>query len=171
MPRLIRCQPNAVVVATASRPAAQPMPAGDMDGLFGPATHVNQGMGMTDEIRHALQPGAEHAVLRRLACDWLVEGVSGSEDFRGNFAMWEIGRGFTSPQARVGALAADGRELRFWRRYTIQRRGAPTPLQERVVISFQSEDEFRWQSFETIGTDAERSLGDVQFRRVPSGRR
>jgi len=48
-----------------------------MDALLGPATRVNQGIGMTDQIRTALAPGPEHARLRQLVGDWRVAGVAG----------------------------------------------------------------------------------------------
>ena len=177
---------------------------GDMDALLGPATVVNQGLGMSDEIRRALAPGREHEVLARLAGDWRVEGIAGPnhepvtetaqvtpllggawfelrlfsdgevtrlahlgfDGYRGSYAMWEVGRGFTSPQARAGESRADGAELHFWRTYTIRRRGEPTAVRERLVITFLDGGGVRWQSFETVGSSAERTQRDVTFTRA-----
>jgi len=177
---------------------------GDMDALLGPATVVNQGLGMSDEIRRALAPGREHEVLARLAGDWRVEGIAGPnhepvtetaqvtpllggawfelrlfsdgevtrlahlgfDGYRGSYAMWEVGRGFTSPQARAGESRADGAELHFWRTYTIRRRGEPTAVRERLIITFLEGGDVRWQSFETVGSNAERAQRDVTFMRA-----
>jgi hypothetical protein len=68
-----------VLCACATNAVAQSSPAGNVDPMFGPATRVNQGAGMTDEIRRALRPDNEHAVLARLEGDWRVDGVSGSQ--------------------------------------------------------------------------------------------
>src|SRR5262245_28108602 len=54
-------------------------PPGDVDPLLGPATRVEQGVGMTDEIRAALSPGPQHAVLARLTGDWTSVDTSGAE--------------------------------------------------------------------------------------------
>jgi len=51
---------------------AQGRPGGDMDALLGPATLVNQGEGMTDEIQQALAAGPHHAVLRPLVGEWAL---------------------------------------------------------------------------------------------------
>ncbi len=56
---------------------AQHQPTGNMDAMFGPATAVNQGVGMTDEIRQALKPGKNHQLLSKLVGQWSVSGVAG----------------------------------------------------------------------------------------------
>ena len=90
----------------------------------------------------------------------------GYDQYRNTFAMWEIGRGFTSPQARAGETRRDGRELHFWRDYTILRRGELTPLHERIVITFRDDGTVHWRSFERIGTDDERAQRDVVFEKT-----
>jgi hypothetical protein len=87
----------------------------------------------------------------------------GFDGYRGSFAMWEVGRGFTSPQVRVGEERAGGDEIHFWRQYTIRRRDEPTPVSERVVLTFLPDGNIHWQSFETVGDSAERSQKDVVF--------
>lgn len=196
--------PALTLVSIAS---SQAPPEGNMDAVFGPATRVNQGAGMSDEVRLALQPGPEHAVLAQLVGEWQVEGVAGRQaepvrqlaevralmggawfelrlftdgqlsrlahlgydGYRGSYAMWEIGQGFTSPQVRVGELVSEGNAVRFWRRYTIRRRGEDTPVHEQVTVTFVSADVVRWQSFERVGQDAERLQRDVRFTRTPPG--
>ena len=87
----------------------------------------------------------------------------GFDGYRGSFAMWEVGRGFTSPQVHVGESRAGGSEIHFWRRYTIRRRDIPTVLRERIVLTFLAPGEIRWQSYEMISGEAERTQKDVLF--------
>ncbi|MEM7417481.1 MAG: hypothetical protein AAF389_18470 [Gemmatimonadota bacterium] len=186
---------------------ALPRPAsaqsGDMDALFGPATAVTQGRGMTDEIRAALSPGSEHQLLARLLGPWDVAGIAGRDStqvreravfrsdfdgawiigeveddagvrrrihlgfdgYRRAFAMWEIGRGFTSPQVRVGAYSGESETLRLWRRYTIRVRETDSTVLEEVEIRFVGPDEIRWTSHETIADDPRRFQRDVTLTR------
>ncbi len=89
----------------------------------------------------------------------------GFDGFRGTYAMWEVGAGFTSPQVRAGESLEDETRLHFWRTYTILRRGDLTPIHERLVITFRTLDKIGWQSFEAIGDEAERTQKDVTFTR------
>ncbi|NKB88466.1 MAG: DUF1579 domain-containing protein [Acidobacteria bacterium] len=195
----------AVMILATSAHAAQStvVPSGDMDAVWGPATAVNQGHGMTDEIRRALAPGAEHDVVARLLGTWSVRGVAGRnsnpisqvasvtamlddawfelrltengelsrvahlgyDGYRASFAMWEVGRGFTSPQARVGDYDSATQILHFRRTYTIRSRDELVRVNERISIHFVSEDEIRWQSWETVGDRPERNQRDVTFTR------
>jgi len=181
---------------------AQSQAEGNMDALLGPATAVNQGMGMSEEIRQALLPGPEHELLSRLAGKWAIEGTQGREKrlvrqvaevtsmfggswfelrvatdgelvqlahlgydrYRKHFAMWEVGRGFTSPQVRVGENRGD--ELRFWRKYTIRRRSQPTVVRERLILTFLGAGKIRWESFETIEGEGERDQKSVVLTKV-----
>lgn len=49
-----------------TRAPTGPEQLGDMDALLGPATRVNQGVGMTSEIRAALSPSEPHSFLGSL---------------------------------------------------------------------------------------------------------
>ncbi len=195
------------LVALIAVPAAGQAPVearGDMDALLGPATRVDQGRGMTDELRAALAPGPEHDLLHRLLGVWKIEGIAGRDGaaveqeaeftslfdgawvryelresgevirvghfgydaFRGSYAMWEMGRGFTSPQVRAGRTNPDTHGIDFRRQYTIQVRGEERAIEELLAISFLSEARFRWVSRERVGDRSERLQKDVVFSRV-----
>lgn len=89
----------------------------------------------------------------------------GFDGYRRAFAMWEIGRGFTSPQARVGQYVEASETLRFWRRYTIRVRDTEPQVYEEVEIRFVGDDEVRWTSYETIGDAPPRFQRDVTLTR------
>mgnify|MGYP002623740079 FL=1 len=184
------------------RPAAAAQ-TGHVDPLFGPATAVTQGLGMTEEIERALRPGPEHELLSRLVGEWAVAGIEGRDStavaesarferafdgawilgeiedsgglrrlvhlgfdaYRGSFAMWEIGRGFTSPQVRVGAYGEENATLRFTRTYTIRVRERDETLSEVVDIRFVDADRVEWTSTETVGTNPSRLLRHVVLTR------
>lgn len=180
--------------------------SGNMDALFGPATAVTQGRGMTDEIRAALRPSAEHDRLSTLLGEWSVEGIAGRDGnpvretasfraefegawiigevgdeeglrrrihlgfdgYRRSFAMWEVGRGFTSPQVRVGEYDSATATLRFWRRYTIRVEDRDSAVYEEVTIRFLSQDAIRWTSHESIADGPRRLQRDVTLTRGPA---
>lgn len=107
---------------------------------------------------------------------WIIADVSddagprrrihlGFDAYRGAFAMWEIGRGFTSPMIRVGEYDEVSGTLRFRRSYTIRLRDEDERLEETLEIRLLATDRVEWTSAETIGSGPRRVLRHVTMVR------